>query len=247
MEQKSVKLDQPLFQLGDLVTYITNPFLNSISELIVKAKSEYTPPILVVFEISNAKNFNEQTGKKDVQYNCIFFNTKTCLFERKWFKEIELRLIEENRHNDAEADTKGLTDVQKYVNKKYILTSVDFELKKLKSNYEKTENARTKITANLDFVPPILTILEVLQNENKKVFDTVTGTKLRSQILLKCKWYNSAKQGFSEEILPLNVLKSVEEYDIQTASFLLIKKIYICFPKVLLKTKFMKYKMLLSY
>lgn len=235
MEQKSTKLNQPLYQLGDLVTYITNPFLNSISELIVKAKSEYTPPILVVFEISNAKNFNEQTGKKDVQYNCIFFNTKTCLFERKWFKEIELRLIEENRHNDSEADTKGLTDVQKYVNKKYILTSVDFELKKLKSNYEKTENVKTKITANLDFVPPILTVLEVLPNENKKVFDTVTGTKLRSQILLKCKWYNSAKQVFSEEILPLNVLKSVEEYDISNSEFSFDKENLYLFPESTIK------------
>lgn len=236
MEIKSANINDPLYKLGDLVTYLTNPFLGSISELIVKAKSEYTPPILVVFEINNPKNYNEQTGKKDVQYNCIFFNTKTCLFERKWFKEIELKLIAENENSiDSELDVLALADAQQYVNNKYILKSVDIELKKLKSNYEKTDNVKTKITANLDFVSPILTVLEVLPNENKKVFDTVSGTKLRSQLLFKCKWFNSGKQGFSEEILPSNILKSVEDFDISNSEFSFNKENLYLFPESTVK------------
>lgn len=238
MKQNLTNPNESLYKLGDLVTYLTNPFLKSVNELVLKAKSEYTPPVLVVFEINNPKNFNEQTGKKDVQYNCIFFNSKTCLFERKWFKETELKFVSDYENGSGnEFETISLSDAQQYVNKKFILKSVDVELKKLKSNFEKTDNVKTKITAHLDFVSPILTVLEVLSNENKKVFDNITGTKLRSAVLFKCKWFNAAKQTFSEDLIPSNVLTNVEQFDISKSEFSFDKDNYYLFPESTVKDK----------
>ena len=200
----------PKFNLGDLVTVSTHPFTQNNADITLKARAEYTSPIFSIFEIKNSNLYNEETGLKDIQYHCVFFNSKTGLFERKWFKEQQLKLIKSYESlSDKVKESVYLEDVQNVVNAKVILQTVDIELGKTKSIFEKRLTNTNKLTAHLDFLPPIMLVLDVVKIENKKVFNPKTGVKNNSSILFKVKWYNHIKQCFSEDLLNPIVLRDV--------------------------------------
>lgn len=200
----------PIFNLGDLVAISIHPYTQNNSNVTLKARAEYTSPIFSIFEIKNSNLYNEETGLKDIQYHCIFFNTKTGLFERKWFKEQQLKLIKSYESlSDKVEESEYLNDIKKAVNEKVILQTVDLELGKTKSSFEKGSSITNKLTAHLDFLPPVMLVIDIVYNENKKAYNPKTGVKNISSIFLKVKWYNSVKQCFSEDLLNPIVLRDV--------------------------------------
>lgn len=222
--------NETIFSLGDLVTTKNHPFFkDSTSKVIIKARAEFTPPILNIFEINLPEFFNENTGKKIIQYHCVYYDTKLGDFETRWFKENELKLIK------SYEDINELDKEPNLINKQCILKSVDFELKKLKSNYESSFNhSSNKISAHLDFLPPLLEIIEIVNNGQDKNYDKKTGKKVKNNKQLKCKWYNPVKNTYSEKILPLNVLKLVELQDsnkLREIEKYINKDYYYCYKK----------------
>lgn len=201
-----------LFSLGDLVSTKNHPyFQDSTSKILIKARAEFTPPILNIFEVNTPEYFNENTGKKAIQYHCVYYDSKIGDFETKWFKENELKAIKSN--GDGNAIIKSLKggDKSTLINKQCILNSVELELAKLKSNYEGSfSSTSNKITAHLDFLPPLLEIIELVNTTTDKNFDKKTGKRIKSTQQVKCKWYNPTRNTFSEKILPIDVLQLVE-------------------------------------
>ncbi|MDM1036027.1 hypothetical protein HX065_10405 [Myroides odoratimimus] len=208
-----IEQKETLFSLGDLVTTKNHPYFENTYNTLIKARAEYTPPILNIFEFNIPEYFNETTGKKAIQYHCMYYDTKTGDFDTKWFKENELKLIRSNTNNKGNSISNYLKTASKntLINMQCILNSVDIELVKLKSNYEGSFNSNNnKITAHLDFLPPLLEIIEFVNSSTDKNYDKKTGKRVKNIQQIKCKWHNPVKSTFSEKILPIDILQLID-------------------------------------
>ncbi len=87
-----------------------------------------------------------------------------------------------------------------------------------------------KITAHLDFLPPVLTVIDVKLNDEKISFNPKSGNlkKIASVFLLKCKWYNSLSSSFSEDFLPIETIEIIKpENSAELVSRLILTKEFI--------------------
>lgn len=192
------------YKEGNLVTLKTHPFTEKSTDIYIQAKAEYTPPILNIFEVLIPNEYNEETGEKDIQYQCIYYNTKTGIFEKKWFKHNELKLIKEKEIEFSESNLK------EWIGKQVILKSVDLELNKRRSHLDIDKNSAQKMSHHLDFLPPLLQVIGIEESGDKKLYSKKTGKQIKPKYYFKVKWYNSIKDKFSEDILPISVVKEVE-------------------------------------
>lgn len=223
-------------KLGDLYSLKNHPFELGFTDVKISALAVMTPPILVVSEILNSpKEYDSDTGKeKQNQIKCIYYSHKTHKFENLWFatnnlKKITKEEIEESTDNELESngEIKTSTNAQieypksisletikdKFLHKQVILKSCDHELGKLKTTFIKTDNKSSqKINAYLDFLPPVLTVLDVKINDEKVNYNPKTGNlrKLCSVFLLKCKWYNPLSGSFSEDFIPIEAVQVIK-------------------------------------
>ncbi|MFV0222834.1 hypothetical protein OBK16_10335 [Empedobacter falsenii] len=193
------------YKEGDLVTLKTHPFTEKSTDIFIQAKAEYTPPILNIFEVLIPNEYNEETGEKDIQYQCIYYNTKTGIFEKKWFKHNELKLIKKEVIEFSESS------LIEHIGKQVILKSVDLELNMRKSHLDIDKNSAQKKSHHLDFLPPPLQVIGVEENGDKKLFSKKTGKQVKPKYYFKVKWYNSIKDKFSEDIIPISAIKKVEK------------------------------------
>lgn len=99
-----------------------------------------------------------------------------------------------------------------FLNQQVILKTCDYELGKIKTTFSKVDNKSTqKINSHLDFLPPVLTVIDVKLNDEKIAFNIKSGNqkKITSYFLLKCKWYNPLSGGFSEDFIPIETIELV--------------------------------------
>lgn len=227
-------------RLGDIYSLKNHPYTAELNNIKIAGLATMTPPILVVSEILNTpKQHDTETGLvKSGQVKCIFYSHKTHKFENLWFNMTDIKLIEENKTVENRDDkineeivTKNvilnkfakatiIEEVKKlFLNKQVLLKSCDLELGKLKSTFSQSEyKPSDKITAHLDFLPPVMTVIDVKVNDEKVLFNPKSGNqkKIISFYLLKCKWYNSSTSSFSEDFIPVEAVQKVKIDDIKT-------------------------------
>ncbi|MFA9190803.1 hypothetical protein AAGV28_05405 [Flavobacterium sp. FZUC8N2.13] len=218
-------------RLGDLYSLNNHPYELDLSDVKIAALANMTPPIFVVTEILNSsKEFDSETGKeKFKQVKCIFYSHKSHKFESLWLDIKHVKPIKKQGEEDIildkndEINTASKTENAKpisiedvkttFLNNQVILKSCDYELGKLKTTFVKTDNKSSqKVNSHLDFLPPVLTVIDVKNNEEKVGFNPKSGNlrKITSKILLKCKWYNPLSGGFSEDFIPLETVEMVK-------------------------------------
>ncbi len=224
--------------LGDLYSLKNHPYSGEFTNIKISGLASMTPPILVVSEILNIpKQHDTETGKvKSGQVKCIFYSHKSHQFEDVWIsindikplaqKKVEESAGEQVNHEIPTADfllgkysnPGAIEEIRKeFLNAQVILKSCDLELGKLKTTFSQTENKPAdKVTAHLDFLPPVLTVIDVKINEEKHSYNPKSGNlrKLFSTYLLKCKWFNPISGSFSEYLLPLDAVKKIIPVDI---------------------------------
>jgi hypothetical protein len=229
-------------KIGAILSLKNHPYNIGNTDVKISALAQMTPPLLVVTEIlNNSGEFDTETGAKKLkQIKCVFYSHKTHKFENYWFNAEQLTPITGNNISSKISTDNGdsveiktgdeddfksigienpkklsIIDLKKeYLNRQVILKSCDFELGKQKSTFEKNGNNSTqKINAHLDFVPPVLTVIDIKQNDEKITHNPKTGNqkKISSYFLLKCKWYNPALSVFSEEFLPIEAVNLISE------------------------------------
>ncbi len=230
-------------KIGDIFSLKNHPYTTENTQIKISALAQMTPPLLVVTEILNSSNeYDTETGeKKSKQVKCIFYSHKTHKFETHWFNPDQLKAIKKkyeingdsiNLHEKSgEVNTKDEIDLNNlgieapkneslfklkkhYLKRQVILKSCDYELGKQKSTFEEKENKSSqKISAHLDFLPPVLTVIDVKKNEDKIAYNPKTGNqkKISSFFLLKCKWYNPSSGGFSEDFLPIEAVEIIPD------------------------------------
>lgn len=227
----------PTIKIGDILSLKNHPYANGNTDVKISALAQMTPPLLVATEIlNNSKEFDIETGeKKPLQIRCTFYSHKTHKFENYWLNPKQLKSVNSNYSTEDENSEEiktgneddlksigiknlkqsSLVDIKRdYLNRQVILKSCDYELGKQKTTFEKDENKSfQKINAHLDFLPPVLTVIDVKHNDEKTTYNPKTGNqkKISSFFLLKCKWYNPSSGAFSEDFLPIEAVKIIPE------------------------------------
>jgi hypothetical protein len=213
--------------IGDLVSLKSHPF-NIFNESLIGAFVDNTPPIMVISEVLKSNSYDTESEEVDTetnkvkklpnQYLCYFYSSKTSSFEKHWFKQNEIKKIDSDIETNQEKVTKTEDKVSllnKYKDNLVVLKSADLELSKKKTTWSRTkEEDINKTQAFLEFLPPVMTVIDVVENQNfnKDRVNPKNGEIKREscKFLLKCKWFNPIKQTFSEEIIPYKILQLVE-------------------------------------
>jgi hypothetical protein len=118
-----------------------------------------------------------------------------------------------------------------FLNKQVILKSCDHELGKIKTTFSQVDNKLSqKVNSHLDFLPPVLTVIDVKLNDEKISFNTKSGNqkKIISYFLLKCKWYNPSSGAFSEDFIPIETVLIIPAIkSLELISELILNKLFL--------------------
>lgn len=214
--------------IGDVVFYKTHPYTKNIQDIKISTYIDYTAPILVVEKKIGEKKHDSATGKEvGEMIDCIYYNTNEGKFTSKRIHSKELiecsEPIDKEREPllkkidvmssleqaSKEGTVKNIDAVikEKFLHKKVVLKSVDLELHKRKISREK-DNGEMVETNHLEFLPPVMTVIDFRYSDDKHKFCTKTGKPI---IEFKCKWYNSKLKSFSEEFFNLELVYEVDE------------------------------------
>lgn len=211
------------FNLGSVVSLKSNGLLPlaKYNFLSLGGLEYYTTPLMVVFEIlySTQIEIDEETGEEKVKqrgknkYKCMYFSNKSKKFEENWFNENELELYGEVDHpvhvSVGKSDIKW-GDVVRF-------KTIDEEAKKTKSY---SDNNKTKVPKPLlTYTSPALQVVGFVSVDKKEpLVDPYNGQKKRdkSQILVKCKFFNSDSDKFSEHQVPIECLQIVDQTEVST-------------------------------
>lgn len=218
----------PDINLGDFFTLKSHPFAANSTDILIGGDAMFTPPIMVAFEIYNSNSTpSTDSGPKDAnQVKGIFYSHKTHKYEDYWFKIDEIKVLPSNKPTGVEILTEAMTLEElnsKFRNKQVILKSVDFELGKNKISQERrsAESLLLKRNPCLDFVPPVMTVIDVRPHKTVKDNNLKSiGQKKRtySPFEFKCKYYNPLSTSYSEEWLSTDCLIDItDNFDLEKA------------------------------
>lgn len=203
------------YKIGNLVSLKNHPFILS-PKTKIGANAFMTPPIMVVTEIfdNNKTNLNFKANENlSTQVLCTFYNSKNSCYEKHWFKIDEITGINQDevlQENIAE-DYLSLRTIFK--NNIVVLRSADVELGKKKISWTKdVEDEKFRTESYLDFLPPVMTVIDVVENKKylkKKKLAEEKNTEFLDKYLLKCRWFNPTKQTFSEDLISYKIVEKV--------------------------------------
>ncbi|MFZ0598134.1 MAG: hypothetical protein WAM46_14210, partial [Flavobacterium sp.] len=209
------------FILGELVTLKYHPYFDSVVHIYISADSIMTPPIMVITEILESfiedKNNDEQVKKIQEQIKCIFYSHKNHKYEENWFLPEQVKKI-----SDSQSNLRKINDIKNeggvikdIIHKNVILKTWKTELGKKKiSLNDNNSNLHTNktITANLNFLPPVMTILRVTENNRNNIIEKKPLRRERKESLFfyTCRWFNPKTDSFSEGKFSPDALELVE-------------------------------------
>lgn len=207
------------FSLGDQVGFLSHPYKEGVTEAKISAYHHFTPPVMVIVAKHQKATYDVETGKQEKSYQCLYYSTTSGKFEENWFKEKQLKLVEQEKEKNEEIlyskyKDKSLKALQKeLIGKQVILKTVDIELGKKNVYLDgKLGGQYLKEKKLLDFLPPLSTVIQVSSVQDYQKFDKNTGveTNHKNKYNLKIRWFNNKTAKFSEEEVPMVALKMVE-------------------------------------
>lgn len=204
------------FNLGTIVSLKSNGLLplSTFNFLSLGGNENFTTPLMVVVEIlkNNLTDLDDETGdlksliKGQNKYKCIYFSNRSMKFEENWFVQNELDIYGDDTlelHNSPNA-----SDI--VWGKTVRFKTVDEEAKKSKS-FNESENkkgAKPLVT----FIAPAMQVVGFASPEKKEQsLDPNTGKPKREYPtkMVKCKFFNTEADKFSEQILPIECLQFI--------------------------------------
>jgi len=218
------------FSIGDFVCLKNHPYFEKNNLIKISANADMTPPVMVITETFKKVQYDSSTGnREEQQVRCYYYSHKEGKYHNKWLKIGQLKkLAAIKTYLDIEElkniDKYDIEYLKKYIGKLTCLKSVDFELNKKKVFTDSSDGTRiSKENNHLDFLPPVMTIIEVIKNKEEKKYSFVDGKpeKECTKYLFKCKWYNSLTTSYSEDLFPSNILGLVKN---EEPTFNLIKE-----------------------
>lgn len=196
------------YQIGNLVSLKNHPFILS-SKTKIGANAFMTPPVMVVTEMldNDRSKVNENLP---AQVLCTFYNSKNSCYEKHWFKLDEIAKIEENKVLSANINEDYSSLIATFRNNLVVLSSADMELGKKEISWIKdVEDEKFRTESYLDFLPPVMTVIDVVDNK-KYLKKSKKLTEIEEdKYLLKCRWFNPTKQTFSEDLISYKIVEKV--------------------------------------
>jgi uncharacterized protein YodC (DUF2158 family) len=194
------------FQLGDLVVLNSFPVKVPFDE---KEKIEFElndsdMPIMIVHEMASNPNleklYDSQTAKRIAsknKYLCVWFSRKQSCFSNCWFYEDQLTAFQSKSLENIIPEIGNLMkyktfdfESNKWIEKEVVNTITEKNLKKLSS-----------------FIPPLLSVKSTVAEKNSETKDQQGRIiSKKPSHWVKCVWYNSNANKFSEELLPIESL-----------------------------------------
>ena len=215
----------PKFSIGDVVSFVSHPFITETNNIVISGEHMMIPPIMVVIEVTDHSSAPTPQSNK---YKCLWFSTKQNQFKESNFLENDLKNIETE-----------IVDVSKMViSDKVALKTLNIELGKRRSflNTESSHSGQKQlnnISALLTFISPIMYVVEIKPFDSekiKKASEVTSHTKLYPSTLVKCKWFDSVSEKFSEAFIPQDALLIIPEVD---------KKLIIRIEKAIKRDRFL--------
>ncbi len=211
------------FKIGSIVALKSHPFEETTTNILISGEPLHLSPLMVIVEMlfDSKQKFGENKGAevtslKSEQCKCIWFSSKAQQFEDAWISLKLLKIIRVAvRENDDEPSIADL----KHIGSTVSLITTKLELGKRKStieHFDHSDSNKKKISALLSFVCPPLEVVGYSVPETKEsIIDTKTGKQKRfiSKLLIKCKYYNSYSEKFSEALIPVEALMPVPAID----------------------------------
>jgi len=202
------------FKIGAVVSLKSNGLLLLADNhfLSLGGNENFTTPLMVVIEIlyNVSPEIDEETGeikstkRGGNKYKCMYFSNKAMKFEENWFSENELELYKKMDHENQKISDFKWGDIVRF-------KTVDEEAKKTKSY---TENEKPKgVKPLLAFISPAMQIVGFANTDKKEPLrDAYTGDKKRekSEKLIKCKFFNTDSDKFSEQLVPIECLEKID-------------------------------------
>lgn len=189
-------------ELGDIVSLKSHPYLPGMDDILISGEPLLVPPVMIVTEIFESRNPGLDSPAKE--YTCLWFSARKQKFERSRIKDDFLKFL-------FKAKPSPLPQVIKR-GQLLSLTTMNYELvkKKLSMHFEDTSisegNSSVAINALLSFLPPILHCIDIKETKETTVMGkNKTGVK-DGRYQVKCMWFNSVHERFSEETIPLEAL-----------------------------------------
>ena len=202
--------------------YVTSehPYSEDVKTIKISGNPEFTSPVINVFEEKKAKH-DIETGKSlGKSLHGMYYDTKNGKFIKKWINGELMTSISNEVENDIflelitfpeEVKFKDIDEIfiNKYLNKKVTLHSVNIELNKKKIN--RSNNTGKPVETNhLDFLPPIMHVIGNRFTDEKKRYCDETG---KLNIEFKCKWYNHITKSYSEDFFPYQILFLIKKME----------------------------------
>ena len=212
-----------IWAIGSIVSLTTNPLFSDDFPILISGEPLHISPLFVVIEtiLENETSYDSGTGdpitkKGSFQCKCLWFSTKSGQFETILLSSKLLKLIKE-KDSKEEDDAKSKNKVPS-IGSQVVLVTEYLESKKRKSSQlQKSEhnfkNNKT-ISPLLSFVSPVLQVIGTAKSESKEpLYDLKVNNRQKRwipEILIKCKYFNSHSEKFSEILLPVEAIKIIE-------------------------------------
>lgn len=210
------------FSIGDFVCLKSHPYYDNNSLIKISANADMTPPIMVVSETIKKVQYDTSTGDpQEQQVRCYYYSHKEGKYNDKWIKIKQLKKLHPAKTYLNLGEFENINDfdldyLKKYIGKLVCLKNVDFELNKKKVFIDSSDGMRiSKENNHLDFLPPAMTIIEIVKNKDEKKYSSIDGKteKECAKYLFKCKWYNPQTASYSEDLLPTNILGLIKNQE----------------------------------
>lgn len=218
IDNKSQSKDEKI-KLGSIVSTYAHPYQSENTKIIITAYNHFTPPLMVVVEKKyGIARYNEYTSlpENNDQCKCVYYCTQTGSLAENWFKESQLRHINDGSVEFYKLCSKNsIHELNEYVGELAILTTVDLELGK-KQTWKEENSLTEKRKTILDFLPPLGTIIDFKFTDDYKKFNEKNGQALyrKSKLNVKIRWWNNQSSKFSEEYFPIVALKLIKKDDL---------------------------------
>jgi hypothetical protein len=201
-------MNSKIIKLGDILTLTSHAYVGELTSIVISGEPSFLPPLFVVTEIFSITSKNEEP--ETFEYKCLWYSNKMHSFEHVKLKDIYVKKIDvENTVLSTDVVLPGTM---------VTLATMDYELSKRKSSFSSEDNtlnndiSNTTISALLSHLCPILHVINVSSHKSKHP-KTKTETD-NPEIMVAsndvmCFYYNSAKDKFSEIILPIEALRLI--------------------------------------
>jgi hypothetical protein len=201
------------YSIGSIVTYPTNHLTSAehFESVYLSGDPRFVTPLMIVTEVLLEKRSfsHPEKGDTDVKiykYKCIWFSTRKFTILDSWLPHKQLTLVQ------GASEEKTIR-----ISNKVFFSTGPLELQKRKSSFSSESRQGTrKVTPLLDFVSPVFEVIGLASYESKDpLFDSKTNERKRwtPTKIVKCKYYNSVDEKYSELLIPIEALSVVPTYD----------------------------------